>query len=54
LTGLSSDGLIATLIANPLDLLFEQEVIHSDLKTLHYDMSDMHQPTPQTEEDIEF
>jgi hypothetical protein len=54
LTGLSLDRLIATLIANPPDLLLEQEVIHSDLQTLQYDLGDMHKPTPHIEEDIGF
>jgi hypothetical protein len=54
LTGLSSDRLIATLIANPPNLLLVQEVIYSDVQTLHYDLGDMHKPTPQIEEDIGF
>jgi hypothetical protein len=51
---LSSDRLVATLIANPPDLLLEEEVIHSDLETLHYDLGDMYKPTPEMEEDIGF
>jgi hypothetical protein len=47
LTGLSSYRLIATLIANPPDLLLEQEVIHSDVQTLHYDLGDIDKPTPR-------
>jgi hypothetical protein len=54
LTGFCSDRLIATLIANPPYLLLEQEVIHSDLQTLYYDLGDIHKPTSQIEEDIEF
>jgi hypothetical protein len=54
LTGLNSNRLIATLIANPPYLLLEQEVIHNDLKILHYDVDDMHKPTPHIKEDIKF
>jgi hypothetical protein len=54
LTVLSSNRLIATLIANPPDLLLEQEMIHSDVKTMHYDLDDMHKPTSRIEEYIEF
>jgi hypothetical protein len=53
LTGLSSDRLIATFIANPPYLLLEHEVIHNDLQTLHYNLGYMHKPT-QIEENIEF
>jgi hypothetical protein len=49
-----SHGLIATTIANPPELNFGQEVRHGDLKSLHYDLIDMHKPTPKIQEVMEF
>jgi hypothetical protein len=53
-TGLCSIWLIASLIANPLELLFGQEMPHSDLQDLHYHIVDMHTQYPKIEWDIEF
>jgi hypothetical protein len=47
-----SDMLITNLIANAPELQFGQEVIHGDLKCLHYDMGDMHIPYPNIEENM--
>jgi hypothetical protein len=52
LIGLSSDRLIATLIANPPELHFEQEVRHGDLQYLYYQQDDMHEQQLTIEEDI--
>jgi hypothetical protein len=54
LTELWSDMLIATLLANPPELHFGQEVLHGDLQYLHYDWFDMHNLSPQIGEVIEF
>jgi hypothetical protein len=54
LTELCSHKLIATPIANPLELHFGQEVLHGDLKCLHYDLVDMHKLTPKIQEVMEF
>jgi hypothetical protein len=53
-TELCSHKLIATLIVNPLELHFEQEVLHGDLKCLQYDFVDMYKLSPQINEVMEF
>jgi hypothetical protein len=54
LAELWSDRLLETLVANPSKLHFGQEVLHGDTQRLDYDLDDMHTPTPQSKEDIEF
>jgi hypothetical protein len=54
LTGLWSDKLIATLMENARELHFGQEVLHSDLKRLGYDLGNMHTPYPNIDEDMAF
>jgi hypothetical protein len=54
LTELCSHRLIATLIANPLELRFRHKVLHSDLQPLHYDLIDMHKLSPQIDEVMAF
>jgi hypothetical protein len=54
LTEICSNRLIVTTIANPPELKFEHEVLHGDLKTLHYDLVDMHNSTSKIQEVIEF
>jgi hypothetical protein len=49
-----SHRLIASTIANPLEFNVEQEVIHSDLQSLHYDLVDMHKLTPMIQEVMKF
>jgi hypothetical protein len=49
-----SDRLIAILIANPSKLHFGQEVLHSNLQGLDYDLGDLDTLTPHIKEDIEF
>jgi hypothetical protein len=51
---LCSHRLIATLIANPPELHFGQEVLYSDPQTLHYDLVDMHNLSPQIDDVMEF
>jgi hypothetical protein len=46
--------LIATTIANPLELKFEQEVLRGALQTLHSDLVDMNKLTQKIQEDMEF
>jgi hypothetical protein len=41
-TELCSHRLIPTLITNPPELHFGQEVLRGDLQYLHYDLVDMH------------
>jgi hypothetical protein len=48
------DRLIEILIANPSKLHFGQEVLHSDLQRLEYDMGDMHTLTLKIKVDIKF
>jgi hypothetical protein len=54
LTELCSHRLVATLIANPAELHFGQEVLHGDLKCLHYYLVDMHKLSPKIDEVMEF
>jgi hypothetical protein len=54
LTELCSHRLIATLIANPLELHIRQEVLHGDLQYFHYNLVYMHTPYPNIPEDMEF
>jgi hypothetical protein len=54
LTKLSSISLVATPIANPPELNFGQGVLHGALQTLHYDLIDMHNLTPDIQEVIAF
>jgi hypothetical protein len=54
LTELCSHKLIATLIANPPELHFGQEVLHGYLQCLHYDLVNMHKLSPQIDEVMEF
>jgi hypothetical protein len=54
LTKLWSIKLIATAIANPPELNFGQGVLHGALRTLHYDLIDMHKLTPNIQEVIAF
>jgi hypothetical protein len=49
-----SDKLIANTIANPPELNVGQDVLHGDLKCLHYDLVDMHKLTPKIKEVMEF
>jgi hypothetical protein len=49
-----SDMLREILIANRSKLHFGQEVLHCDLQGLNYDLSDVHTPYPNIEEDMEF
>jgi hypothetical protein len=49
-----SDRLIEILIANQSKFYFGQEVLHCDIQGLYYDLSDMHTPYPNIEEDIKF
>jgi hypothetical protein len=51
---LCSDKLIEIFIANTSKLHFGQEVFYGDLQRLDYDLGDMHTPTPQIKEDMEF
>jgi hypothetical protein len=46
--------LIATPIANPLELLFGQEVLHDHLQCFKYYLVDMQTQYFQIEEDIKF
>jgi hypothetical protein len=46
--------LFATAIETPPELNFGPGVFHSDLKTLHYHLEDMHTLYLTNEEDIEF
>jgi hypothetical protein len=46
--------LIATTIANPPELKFEQEVLRGALQTLHSDLVDMNKVTQKIQEDMEF
>jgi hypothetical protein len=50
LTENCSNKLIAATIANLSKLNFGQEVLHGDLKTLNYDLVDMHKPTSKIKE----
>jgi hypothetical protein len=54
LTQLWSLKLFATAIETPLEFNFGPDVFHSDLKTLHYHLEDMHTLYLTNEEDIEF
>jgi hypothetical protein len=45
-----SDKLIATPIANPGELHFEQGIHHYDLQSFLYNMVDMHHLTPNIQE----
>jgi hypothetical protein len=54
LTKLWSYKLIATTIANPLEINFGLGVLHGDLQTLHYDIIDIHNLTPNIQEVIVF
>jgi hypothetical protein len=54
LTKLWPYKLIATTIANPLEINFGPGVLHGDLQTLHYDIIDMHNLTPNIQEIIVF
>jgi hypothetical protein len=54
LTKLCSHRLIATLIANPSELYFGQEVVHGDPQCLHYYLVDVHRLSPQIDEVMEF
>jgi hypothetical protein len=54
LNELWSDRLIEILIANQSKLHFRQEVFHSDVQRLYYDLGDMHTITLKIKEDIEF
>jgi hypothetical protein len=49
-----SDKVIVNPIANPPELNFVQEVIHSALQTLHNDLIDMHTQHPKIVEDNKF
>jgi hypothetical protein len=51
---LCSVSLVATAIANPPELNFVRGVFHGALQTLHYDINDMHNPTPNIQEVIVF
>jgi hypothetical protein len=54
LTELWSIKLVPTAIANPPELNFGLGGLHGALKTLHYDLIDMHKLTPNIEEVISF
>jgi hypothetical protein len=54
LTKLWSIKLIATAIANPPELKFGGGVLHGALKTLQYDLVDMHKITPNIQEVVAF
>jgi hypothetical protein len=45
---------IGTTITIPLELTPGQEVLHGDLKSLHYDLGDIHDLTPRIQEVMEF
>jgi hypothetical protein len=49
-----SDRLLAHLIAIAPELHFGQEMFHSDLQRLYYDLGDLHTLTIKIKEDIEF
>jgi hypothetical protein len=49
LTGLWSDRLLETLVANPSKIQFGQELLHGDLQRLYYGMGDRHTPYPNIE-----
>jgi hypothetical protein len=51
---LCSVSLVATAIANPPELNFVRGVLHGALQTLHYDINDMHNLTPNIQEVIAF
>jgi hypothetical protein len=46
--------MIAATNAYPLELNFGQEVIHSDLQFLNYDLVDIHKLTPKIQEVMKF
>jgi hypothetical protein len=50
LTGLCSYRLIASLTANPPELHFGQEVIHSNLQSLGYYLVDIYKLYPQIDD----
>jgi hypothetical protein len=54
LNKLLSDMLIETLVANPSELYFGQEVLYCDIQRLYYELNDMYIPYPNIEEDMEF
>jgi hypothetical protein len=54
LTEICSLRLIATTIANPTETNFSQEVVHGYVQTLHYDLVDIHKPTSNIQEVMEF
>jgi hypothetical protein len=54
LTELWSIKLVATAIETPPELNFGQGVFHCALKTLNYDLIDMHKLTPKIQEVIAF
>jgi hypothetical protein len=54
LTELWSIKLVATAIANLPELNFGLGVLHGALKTLHYDLIDMHKLTPNIKKVISF
>jgi hypothetical protein len=49
-----SDKLLAHLIAKAPELHFGEEVFHSDLQRLDYDLYDRYTLTPNIKKDIEF
>jgi hypothetical protein len=54
LTKLCSISLVATAIANSLELNCGQGVLHGALQTWYYDLIDMHKLTPKIQEVIAF
>jgi hypothetical protein len=54
LTKLCSQRLMVTTAANPPEPNFGHEVLHCDLKRLHYDLVDMQKLTPKFQEVMEF
>jgi hypothetical protein len=50
LTEICSNRLNVITIANPSELKFGQEVLHGGIKYLHYDLIDMHNPSPKIKE----
>jgi hypothetical protein len=49
-----SHRLVANTIANPPEHKFGQEVLHDDIKCLHYDLIDMCKLNPNIQEIMEF
>jgi hypothetical protein len=45
---------VKPVFANPSNLHFGQEILHGDLQRSGYDLSDMHTPYTNIEEDMKF